>query len=302
MAGTSPAMTGKTPHSELLPRIRILPPREKNSNLSGASRKRNSSHASRIESSLLRSRVPKRPKASPAKPETDPTQAFLRGAKAALTSVQGLVLFASYIGYGGLCASLGFPLAAAVLSTALIIALPSQLLLVTGFAAGSAALGIALAVFLSAARLLPSVVTLLPYLRTRLWIQLLAAHFVAVSIWVESRRMLPPLPPASRVPFYFGLALTFNTASVLATWAGYVLSGNLPPSFAVGLGFLTPMSFIIALVRNARDLVDYLSLVFGLALAPVFVWLNAPVDLLWVGLFGGGAAWFIHRQRKARAA
>jgi predicted branched-subunit amino acid permease len=226
-------------------------------------------------------------------------EAVMLGAKAALTSVQGLVLFASYIGYGGLCAGIGFPLAAAVFSTALILALPSQLLLITGFAAGSAPLGIALAVFLSAARLLPSVVTLLPFLRGRLSTQLFASHFVAVSIWVESRRLLPGLPAAARIPFYFGLAITFNAASVFATWFGYVAAGNLPHALAMGLSFLTPMSFIIALTRNARDLVDSLSLVFGLVLAPIFVWLKAPLDILWVGLLGGGLAWFFHRQRRA---
>jgi predicted branched-subunit amino acid permease len=256
---------------------------------------------------LLRNAVPK-PKKPSRKSSTKPSapidagDAFFRGVIAALTSAQGMVLFASYIGYGGLCASIGFPFGAAVFSTALILALPSQLLLITGWAAGGGALGIALAVFLSAARLLPSVVTLLPYLRGKFWTQIFASHFVAVSIWVESWRLLPPLPPAARLPFYFGLAFTFNIASVLATGAGYVLAGNLPHAFAMGLSFLTPMSFIIALVRNARDLVDYLSLAFGLALAPVFVWLNAPIDLLWVGLFGGGLAWFIHRQSERRTA
>jgi predicted branched-subunit amino acid permease len=247
--------------------------------------------------------VPKRKKTSIRKAAAaDNTEAFLRGAKAGATSVQGMVLFASYIGFGGLCASIGFPMGAAVFSTALVIALPSQLLLIAGFAAHSTLPVIAISVFLSAARLLPSTVTLLPYLRARFPVQILAAHFVAVSIWVESRRLLPPLLPAARLPFYFGIALTFNAASMLATWAGYVLASNLPAAFAIGLGFLTPMSFIIALVRNARDLVDYLSLVFGLLLAPLFVWLNVPVDLLWVGLFGGGAAWLVQRQRKARAA
>jgi predicted branched-subunit amino acid permease len=227
------------------------------------------------------------------------TEAFVRGAKAALTSVQGMVLFASYVGYGGLCAGIDFPLAAAVFSTTIVLALPSQLLLITGFAAGTAPLGIALAVFLSAARLLPSVVTLLPYLRGRLPTQLFASHFVAVSIWVESRRLLPALPAPERVPFYFGLAITFNVASVFATWFGYVAAGNLPHALAMGLSFLTPMSFIIALTRNARDLVDHLSLIFGLVLAPIFVWLKAPLDILWVGLLGGGLAWFFHRRRRA---
>jgi predicted branched-subunit amino acid permease len=231
-------------------------------------------------------------------------QWYARGLFAGITSVQGLVLFASYIGFGGLCAGIGFPMGAAVFSTFLIAALPSQLLLVGGYVAGSGALVIALAVLLSAARLLPAVVTLLPYLRGRghLSVQFFAAHFVAVSVWVESRRHLPPLPPDGRLPFYFGLVTVFNVGCVTATFAGYMLAGRLPPALAIGLTFLTPISFLLALTRNARDLVDYLSLAFGLALAPVFAAYGGRLDLLWTGLAGGAAAWLVHRSRKkARA-
>lgn len=230
-------------------------------------------------------------------------QWYARGLFAGITSVQGGVLFASYIGFGGLCAGIGFPLGAAVFSTFLIAALPSQLLLVGGYVAGDGTLVIALAVLLSAARLLPSVVTLLPYLRARLWVQLFAGHFVAVSIWVESRRLLPPLSAEGRLPFYFGLATVFNIGCISATFIGYLLAGHLPHALAVGLTFLTPISFLLALTRNSRDLVDYISLVFGLALTPLFAAYGGRLDLLWIGLVGGTAAWLIHRARKkARAA
>ncbi len=228
---------------------------------------------------------------------------YARGLLAGITSVQGAVLFASYIGFGGLCAGIGFPMGAAVFSTFVIAALPSQLLLIGGFVAGNGMLVIALAVLLSAARLLPSVVTLLPYLRGRLPVQLFAAHFVAVSVWVESRRLLPPLPPAGRLPFYFGLVTVFNVGCVSATAIGYLLAGELPRALATGLTFLTPISFLLALTRNSRDLVDYLSLAFGLALTPVFAEFGGRLDLLWIGLVGGTAAWLVHRSRKkARAA
>ncbi len=203
---------------------------------------------------------------------------YARGLFAGITSVQGLVLFASYVGFGGLCAGIGFPMGAAVFSSLLVLALPSQLLLVGGYVAGNGALVIALAVLLSAARLLPAVVTLLPYLRGRgrLSVQLFAAHFVAVSVWVESRRHLPPLPPdgSAAVLFRHGHGLQFGC--VAATFIGYLLAGRLPHALAVGLTFLTPISFLLALTRNARDRVDYLSLVFGLALAPVFAALWRP--------------------------
>jgi predicted branched-subunit amino acid permease len=225
-------------------------------------------------------------------------QWYARGLFDGITSVQGFVLFASYVGFGGLCAGIGFPLGAAVFSTFLIAALPSQLLLVGGYVAGNGALVIALAVMLSAARLLPLVVSLLPYLRGRLSVQLFAAHFVAVSVWAESRRLLPPLPPEARLPFFFGFITVFNISCVTATLLGYLLAGRLPHALAVGLTFLTPISFLLALMRNARDRVDYLSLAFGLALAPVFAAYGGRLDLLWTGLAGGAAAWLIHRWRK----
>ena len=228
---------------------------------------------------------------------------YARGLFAGVTSVQGAVLFASYVGFGGLCAGVGFPTGAAIFSSFLVLALPSQLLLVGGYVAGNGAPVIALTVLLSAARLLPAVVTLLPYLRGRgrLFVQLFAAHFVAVSIWVEARRHLPPLPVEARLPFYFGMATIFNGGCVVATVIGFLLAGRLPQALAIGLTFLTPISFLLALTRNSRDLVDYLSLALGLALAPIFAAVGGRLDLLWTGLAGGAAAWAIHRLRKRAA-
>ncbi len=221
---------------------------------------------------------------------------------AVFTSVQAMVLFATFVGFGGLCASLNFPLGATLLSSFLVFAMPSQLLVVSGYIGNNALSVIALSVFLSAARLLPATVTMLPYLRGKLWQQLIASHFVAVTVWVEGKRLLPHTPVNERLPFYFGFATMCVTAATLAAWVGYFLAGSLPRPLAMGLGFLTPMSFLIALIRNARDLVDYLALILGLALAPIFVWLKLPLDILWAGLFGGGIAWLIHRWKRARAA
>ena len=65
---------------------------------------------------------------------------------------------------------------------------------VSGFIGGNTLPVIALGVFLSAARLLPAAVTMLPYLRGKLWQQLIASHFVAVTVWVEGKRLLPHMP------------------------------------------------------------------------------------------------------------
>lgn len=250
--------------------------------------------------------VPESPPSDPINPpEPAPSRGrlFLRGLWAGCQSAQGLVLFASYIGYGGLCNGIGFPLGATLFSTFLIAALPSQLLVVGGYATGSPALAIAFAVLLSAARLLPSVVTLLPLLRGRgrLFPQLFASHFVAVSVWIESNRLLPPMPARDRLPFYFGFVALYNISTVSATLIGYLLASRLPHALAVGLLFLTPISFLLALTRNSRDSVDYMSLVFGLVLAPLFAQFGGRLDLLWTGLAGGTLAWLIHRLRRRAA-
>ncbi len=226
---------------------------------------------------------------------------FWRGVRSAFTAVQGAVLFAAFIGFGGLVRDVGFPLGAAVLSTLMIWALPAQLLVVGGFATGNTAPVIALAVGLSSVRLFPMVAALMPTIRGRsgLGTQLFASHFIAVTAWVESVRLMPSIPVNARMPFFLGMSITFLTGSVLATLIGFVLAGTLPQALANGLIFLTPISFLLQLMRNARDMTDWLALGFGLLLTPVFAVIGGALDLLWVGLVGGGAAYAVHRIRRA---
>jgi hypothetical protein len=88
-------------------------------------------------------------------------------------------------------------------------------------------------------------------------------------------------------------------SAVAATAAGFYLAGSLPPLYGGALLFLTPLSFTLSLVRNSRQLVDRLALVFGLVLAPILATLNVDLDLLWSGVIGGTAAYLIYRLRKA---
>jgi predicted branched-subunit amino acid permease len=229
---------------------------------------------------------------------------MLRGAWAGITSVQGLVLFASFIGFGGLCRGVEFPLGAALLSVLLVWALPAQVLLVGGYAAGNAAAAIALAVGLSSVRLFPMAASLVPYVRgprAGVAVQFLVAHFVAVTAWIEGMRRLPTLPREARVPFFFGLAGLLVLSSMVSTTIGFQLAGTLPRALAAGLLFLTPLSFLIQLSHNARDFVDRAALAFGLALAPVVAEVGGRLDLLWTGLIGGAAAWAAHRFIKRRS-
>jgi predicted branched-subunit amino acid permease len=228
-------------------------------------------------------------------------QLFLRGALDALALpawVVGLSLFA----VGSLAGESGFPAGAAVLSTLLIWAGPAQVIFFGGIAAWAALPAIALAVALSSIRLLPMTMSILPMLRERARdapLQILVAHYVTVTVWVEALRRLPPMPPDARLPYYLGFANTCLGVCAVTTLLGYTLVGALPLPLAAGLLFLTPTFFTLSLTAGARGASDRLAIASGFALAPLSTALvGKDFDLLLTGLVGGTAAYFIGKLRR----
>ncbi|MBS7545000.1 AzlC family ABC transporter permease [Ancylobacter oerskovii] len=220
-------------------------------------------------------------------------------------SVPGCVLMATFLGFGGLLHDVGFPIGAGLLSTLLIWALPAQVIMVGGIASGASLPALAVAVCLSGVRLMPMVVALMPLMRGRrpnLWLELIAAHFVAVTMWVEGFRLLPKVAVEGRPSYAIGLGAGLAIVSMVATWVGFHLSGSLPGPLAVALLLLTPISFAIMLVRNAREGVDWLAIGLGAALSPLVANTPGGLDLFWSGVGGGTLAFFIARLWKARQA
>lgn len=229
---------------------------------------------------------------------------FLRGMRAAV-STPGLVLVATFIGFGGLLHDLGFPILAGLLSTLLVWALPAQVILVGGLAAGASLPALAVAVCLSGVRLLPMVVSLMPLMRgprPRLLSELICAHFVAVTMWAEGFRLLPKVAPEGRPAYAAGLGFGLTLLSMAGTAIGFYLTGALPGPLAVALLLLTPISFAILLVRNARRPVDWLAIGLGTSISPLVA--NSPggLDLFWAGVGGGTLAFFIARLLPERRA
>lgn len=233
-----------------------------------------------------------------------PSHWFARGMIGAV-STPGLVLLATFIGFGGLLHDLGFPILAGILSTLLVWALPAQVILVGGLAAGASLPALAVAVCLSGVRLLPMVVSLMPLMRgtrPRLLSELICAHFVAVTMWAEGFRLLPGIAPEGRPAYAAGLGFGLTTMSMCGTAGGFFLTGLLPGPLAVALLLLTPISFTLLLVRNARRAVDWLAIGLGTAISPVVA--NSPggLDLFWAGVGGGTLAFFIARALPERRA
>jgi predicted branched-subunit amino acid permease len=232
------------------------------------------------------------------------TAAFLGGVKSALTSAFFLVLAGTYIGMGALAHGFGMGSWWLALSTMLVWAAPAQVILISSLGVGAPLIEVAIAVSLSAVRLFPMVVALLPLLRserTRLRDLLLPTHFTSVSMWVESLRLLPGLPREQRIAFSNGLSVGYMGTAASFGFVGYYLAAELPPLLAGALLFLTPLSFLMSTARNAKAMMDQLALVLGLVLGTVLTAANIQLDLMWTGIGGGTLAYFVHRLREATA-
>ena len=229
---------------------------------------------------------------------------FRAGAMAALALPAWIVGF-SFLGVGSLARDAGHPIGAAMLSTVLVYAAPAQLILYTALSTGGLVVAAAIAVFLSAIRLLPMTLSLLPYLRRpgqSVLTRCLLAHPVAATIWIEGMRRLPGMEPAGRVPFYAGFVCVCMVTCTTMTGVGYVLVASLPVPLAAGLMCLTPIYFTISMVGGARRAGEWLAIGLGLGLTPVAGWLlGRDFDILAAGLLGGTAAYGIDRTVRRRA-
>jgi predicted branched-subunit amino acid permease len=226
--------------------------------------------------------------------------AFFAGVRASYLSVFVFVLVGTYVGIAALAQDYGFSLGWLMASTVLVWAGPSQVIMISALGGGATLAETAIAVSLSCVRFLPMVVALLPLMKgpkTRTRDLLLPAHFTAASMWVESFRLLPAVPPERRIAYCNGLGVGFMSCGLLGCIIGYLLTASLPPLLTAALLFLTPMSFLVSTARNARSLTDRLALALGLIICPLLVYAEIGLDLMWTGIIAGTVAYGVHRLR-----
>ena len=220
-----------------------------------------------------------------------PTQAraFVQGLRA-FYSVAAFVLFATALGFGALARDAGFSLGQAAFLSVTMFALPNQVVLIDQLARGATIASAALAVTLAAVRLFPMVAVTLPTLRgskRRPALEVLAAHFVAVTTWIEGTRRLPAVAPDLRLAHHLGIGTAVCAMMVLGSVAGFLLTGGVPAPVSAALIFTTPLYFIMSLVISATSRADMMAIVLGCGLAPVLYLLVPGFDLLATGLIGG---------------
>jgi predicted branched-subunit amino acid permease len=209
------------------------------------------------------------------------------------------VLCFSFIGFGVLCRGAHIGLAPSLYTTMFIFALPAQVVLVDQIARDIPLWTTAVSVAFTGVRLLPMTVSLIPYLRAGRgprFFDYFVAHFVAVTMWIESMRRIPFLP--SGMPYYFGLAIILVGVSVAGTVAGYLIADQLPLAVAASHIFLTPAYFLLGMLGNCRQGSDYAPVLLGVCLEPVAAKIAPSFDLVLTGLVAGTASFFIFRRTR----
>jgi predicted branched-subunit amino acid permease len=228
-------------------------------------------------------------------------RAFAWGMQSVASTVLTLVLFATYLGIGALGHDTHFSLGWVLASTLLVWAGPAQIILISTLGSGATIVQAAVAVTVSAIRLFPMVVSVLPMLRTAQTKRrhlVLATHFIAVTLWVECYRLLPLVPRERRIAFVHGLGCGLLSVCLSATALGYGLAANLPQLFAAAILLLTPLAFLLSTARNCKQISDILALALGLALYPIVATLHTGVDILISGISAGTIAYGVHWWRE----
>jgi predicted branched-subunit amino acid permease len=247
------------------------------------------------------------PPASPGLPANAPTWtetanervAYAQGFKIA-GEIPALILSATGAGFGALAHDAGIQFGHTAFMSVILFATPAQVVLVDQLARGSSLWGGTFAVMLTAIRLLPMTVTMVPLLRgpaTRRWQYMLASHFVAITGWAEAFRRLPQLPERLRMAYFLGMGSALFTSLLIGTILGYLVASVVPPLLTSALLFMTPLYFTMSLVLNARQSMDWWALGTGAVLGPVLFIAAPGFDLLLTGLIGGTIAYVAGKKR-----
>ena len=176
-----------------------------------------------------------------------PWRAFAWGLRSITQTILTIVLFVTYLGIGALAHDSHFSLLWALCSTLFVWAGPAQIILITTLGSGATVIQSAIAVTVSAIRLFPMVVSVLPLMRTPTTKRrelVFAAHLTAVTLWVECHRFLPQVPRKRRIAFVQGLGCGLVSVCLTANTIGYFLAANLTQTLGAAILLLTPLSFL----------------------------------------------------------
>jgi predicted branched-subunit amino acid permease len=204
---------------------------------------------------------------------------------------------ASFIGFGAFLRSVDFDLLTGLATVPLIWALPGQVVFIDSIHKGLGLAATSLAVSITAVRLMPLTVLVLAQTRVKgaaRWPELIAAHFVAITLWLLSNLKIEKVPHRRRLPWLMGLGGTLCGSMVVFSTVGYFLADRLPLPLAASLVFFTPAFFLVSLLSGIRWRFEYAALVLGAIIAPLTYRIAPEFDLFIAGIAGGSLAYMVH--------
>lgn len=228
---------------------------------------------------------------------------FLKGARDAFGPAAA-VMTAGFIGFGALASDSGMPFWIAALATALMWALPGQIILAEMVAAKAGVFAIVAAVWVSAVRFLPTGMSIMPMMRLErreLLKKLGVAQFVASTSWVLSMRNFPAMPVAERAPWLVGFGTVCTTQGLVLCGIGYLLVGVVPAEIQAGLVYVTPIYFLLLMFGDIRSRTMGVAVTCGVIAVPLAHLVSPQWSLLAGGVAGGTAAYVILRLLKDKA-
>lgn len=227
-----------------------------------------------------------------------PQAAFWGGVREAL-GVPMLVMGASFLGFGSMIRDVDWSVWHALYSTLSTWALPGQIAMAEMAYSGAPLISIILAVGFINARLLPLVASLLPHVRrdnVSLWKYYAISMLIAATSWVGTMQRLASLSQDQRLHYLTGYGLLLYTGSPLFTVAGYLIAGQVPQPVTLALVFLNPLYFMLLFLFDLHQPQKVLSLLFGAILGPALFLIAPNWSLVFTGLIGGTAAWWLGRN------
>tara|TARA_A100001037_G_scaffold305697_1_gene346835 strand:- start:4599 stop:5330 length:732 start_codon:yes stop_codon:yes gene_type:complete len=216
------------------------------------------------------------------------------------SKIPSVALITSMMSYGSLVRESGLDFGFAIISTALMWALPGQIALVELHTAGATLLAAVFAIAMANARFFPMTATMVPLfikgVEKKRWLYPLS-HFITFNSWLWVVRRFPEFEETQRVWYFLAFGCICYISGLIGTALGYFISQFLPPSLMLGLVYLVVVYFIVMLadIRNSRALV---SVICGAIACPVFHFVSADWGILLAGLVGGTVSFFIINKYK----
>ena len=224
--------------------------------------------------------------------------AFREGVRHGL-AIPSVVIFATTLGYGSLAHASGFSAFEALLSTALVWAMPGQVAMADLKVSGADLFVTLMAVSMASVRFSPMATILIGTFRDAVkhpLKRILIAHLMSASTWPMGMAAAHRMSTGSALAYYWPVSGLCIIMGCIGTLAGYWLSADMPGIVQLTLVFLN-IVFLSLLFALNRDRLVILAICAGAVIGPPLHSIESHYGVILTGLIGGTLAYVICGRR-----